>query len=387
MRRASDEERSRLNDTFAALCRVASPSGRERACADLLIAELENCGFAVEEDDAAAVVGANAGNLLAHQSSAEGPAVMLCAHMDTVPLTASVEPVIDNGTWINANPGILGADNKAAVAVLLALARRFASQQPPHVSLELVFTISEETGLRGASAFDVGRLRSRFGFVFDHASPIGEVIVASPSYQRVEADFLGQSAHAGLRPEAGRSAIAAAARAIAGLHLGRLDPNTTVNVGTIAGGTATNVVPERCRIEAEVRGFEEDRIEEVLTDLLDRLQDAADAGECDLDTTVERVFVGYRVDSQSVTLALAERALSGCGYHPRRIASGGGSDANAFIAAGFPCLNVANGTERNHEPDERVAVDALEGMLEVAIALVDECERHFITGPRLEEAS
>jgi len=146
----------------------------------------------------------------------------------------------------------------------------------------------------------------------------------------------------------------------------------TANVGTIAGGTATNVVPERCRVEAEVRGLDEARVDATVTEMIDSFQDAANAAECDLDVTVERMFTGYRTRSGDAGVALAERALSACGYQPRQITTGGGSDANAFRAHGFPCTNLANGTERNHEPDERVSVDALEGMLEVAIALVEE---------------
>jgi tripeptide aminopeptidase len=296
----------------------------------------------------------------------------MCAHMDTVPPSAPVVPVLVDGGWENANAAILGADNKAAIAVMLELARRLhSSPQPPPVGLELVFTVSEENGLHGAKAFDVSRLNSSFGYVFDHASPIGEVVVASPTYHRITAEIRGRAAHAGLRPEDGRSAIAAAARAIASLELGRLDAETTANIGTISGGSAANVVPEICRIEGEVRGLRDERVEAVVTELVDHLQDAADAGECDLDVTVERMFKGYRLRPRASHVELAQRALLACGYAPSLIATGGGSDANAFEAAGFSCANLANGTERAHQPDERVSVDALEGMYEVAIALLE----------------
>ncbi len=298
---------------------------------------------------------------------------MMCAHLDTVPATASVDPVLINGGYENANDAILGADNKAAVAVMLELARRQASaSSPPAVGLELIFSVSEENGLHGARAFDTGRLRSPFGYTFDHASPIGEIVLASPTHQRVIARLRGVAAHAGLRPEDGRSAILAAARGIAAMRLGRLDPETTANVGVIAGGTATNVVPEHCRAEAEVRSLSEELVEAALTDMIDCFQDAADAAECDLDLTVEKMFTGYRLKPTAPTVTLAERALRATGYEPRPIVTGGGADANAFIAAGFECVNLANGTERNHRPDERVSVDALEGMLDVAIALIEE---------------
>jgi tripeptide aminopeptidase len=325
----------------------------------------------VDEDEAGSAAGADAGNLFARIAGRGPDSILLCAHLDTVPPTAPIEPTLLDGGWTNANRGILGADNKAAVAVLLELARRFAgAPEPPAVGIELLFTVSEENGLHGAKAFDAARLRSKFGFVFDHASPIGEIVVASPTYNRLIADLHGRAAQAGIRPEDGRSAIEAAARAIASLRLGRLDPETTANVGTISGGTATNVVPERCLVQAEVRGLAEQRVEEVITEMVDRFQDAADAGECDLDVTIERMFRGYRTKPRAAPVELAERALTACGYQPRQIVTGGGSDANALEASGFACVNLANGTERNHEPDERVSVDALEGMLEVAIALV-----------------
>jgi tripeptide aminopeptidase len=373
VRRASDAERERLHDTFAALCRIRSPSGQERRCADHVKHELTAIGLDVDEDEAGAAAGSDSGNLFTRIPGAGAESIMLCAHLDTVPPTDEIEPVRVDGGWQNARDAILGADNKAAVAVLIELARRLAAApQPPAVGLELVFTVCEENGLHGAKAFDVSRLTSRLGYVFDHASPIGEIVTASPTYQRVIAEIRGVAAHAGLRPEDGRSAIAAAAAGIAAMRLGRIDDETTANVGTIQGGTATNVVPERCRVEAEVRSLSDQRVEAVLTEMIDHFQDGADAAECDLDVTVERMFSGYRCKPRAPVVSLAERALRSCGYEPRPIVTGGGSDANAFEAAGFTCANLANGTERNHRPDERVSFDALEGMLEVAIALIEE---------------
>jgi tripeptide aminopeptidase len=376
VRRASEAERQRLHETFASLCRIDSPSGHERPCVDRVAAELRAMGLAVDEDDSGPAAGADAGNLFTRIDGAGPEYLLLCAHLDTVPALAPIEPVLTDGGWENANDAILGADNKAAVAVLLELARRIiAAPARPPVGLEVLFTVSEENGLHGAKAFDKSRLRSRLGFVFDHASPIGEIVIASPTYQRVVADLHGAAAHAGVRPEVGRSAIAAAAHGIAPMQLGRLDDETTANVGVIQGGTATNVVPERCRIEAEVRGISDTRVEAVLTEMIDHLQDAADAAECDLDVTVEKMFTGYRLKPRAPAVELAERGLQACGYEPRHIVTGGGSDANAFVVAGLQCTNLANGTERNHQPDERVSVDALEGMLEVAIALVEEAGR------------
>jgi tripeptide aminopeptidase len=384
VRRASDAERERLHETFAALCRIESPSYHERACADWVARELRGMGLEVLEDDVGERIGSDAGNLLARIPGPPGgsESILLCAHLDTVPLTAPVEPVRVNDGWENAGEGILGADNKSAVAIILEVARRFSAGRagPPPVGLELLFTVCEEVSLRGSGAFDPGRLESRFGYVFDHATPIGEIVLASPHHHRIAAEFHGRAAHSGVRPEAGRSAIAAAARAIAAMQLGRLDAETVANVGTISGGTAINVIPERCQLLAEVRSLDQQRAEAVATEMIDHLQDAADAAECDLDLIVERGFEGYRIRPRAVEITVAEQALRACGYEPRHIVTGGASDANSLRAGGYPCVCLADGTEHNHEPTERVSVDALEGMLEVVLALLDEAAGALAAG-------
>jgi tripeptide aminopeptidase len=368
-----DAREPRLHATFEQLCRIPSVTGDERAVADWLTAELQALGLEVNEDDAGSVVagGANAGNLLVRVPGRGDRWLFLCAHMDTVPLTAELEPVVRDGAWENAREGILGADNKAAVACLVETARRLVAE-PAEVGVELLFTIAEETGLNGAAAFDLGQLRSAFGYVFDHASPLGEIIVAAPTYMRIRATVRGRAAHAGLHPEQGVNAIAAAARAITAMPQGRLDPETTANVGRIFGGTATNVVAERCLIESEVRGIEQDRVDSVVTETVDAIQEAADGYGCDLDVELTKMFSGYRVRTSEPSVALADRALRRIGYAPQPVSSGGGSDANAFRLGGFPCTNLANGTERAHEPGERVGVGALEDGLALVDALIEE---------------
>jgi tripeptide aminopeptidase len=369
--RASEGERRRLNDTFAALCRIESPFGREGACAGYVRSQLEPIGVAVAEDDAAAPSGAECGNLLARIEGASDRSLLLCAHLDTVVPRAPVDPLLVDGGWVNANDGILGADNKAAVAVLLEVARRFAGADRPAVGLELVFTVSEENALAGAKELDAASLRSDFGYVFDHATAIGEIVLASPTYYRLEAEFRGAAAHAGIRPQDGRSAVLAAARAVAALRLGRVDEETTANVGRIdGGGVSTNVVPEQCRLEAEARSLDAGKVEALVAEMVDHAHDAANATECDVDVSTQRLFDGYRTRPSAPAVSAAERALRACGYEPRHIVTGGGSDANVLQAAGFQCVNLANGTERNHEPDERVSVAALEGMLDVTFELL-----------------
>ncbi len=372
MRPASEAERARLNETFAELCRVSSPFGEERAIADDVTARLRAMGLEVDEDDAAGPARAGAGNLLARISGRSERSILRCAHLDTVSQAAPIDPVVVDGGWENANDGILGADNKAAVAVFLEVARRATIEGSP-VGIELLFTVAEENGLLGASHFDAGRLRSDFGYVLDHATPIGEVVTASPSYYRVGAEFHGRAAHAGIRPEDGRSAILAAALAIAAMPQGRLDDETTANVGSVSGGAgSTNVVAERAQLLAEARSVDPEKVETLVARMIDAISDGAAAAECDVDITSRRLFAGYRQKPSSPAVAAAEGALRACGYEPRRIATGGGSDANALELAGFSCVNLANGTERNHEPTERVSVAALEGMLDVVLALLDE---------------
>ena len=371
--RAGDMERRWLSGAFAELCRIESPSGHERACAQMVVRELQAVGLDVHEDDAGPAAGSDCGNLLARIPGGDGTArkVLLCAHLDTVPLQAPVEPVLLDGGWENANDGILGADNKAAVAVLLALARHLRGGPPP-VEVELLFTVGEEVALAGARAMDMSSLRSDFGYVFDHASPIGEVVMASPTHFRIEASFRGAAAHAGIRPQDGRSAILAAARAVASLPQGRLDEETTVNVGTITGGTAMNVVPEHCTVLAEVRSIDDARAQTLTAEIVDAVNDAANLPDCDcdVDVSVQRTFSGYRLSDADPPVRVANAALEVCGHQPTGISSGGGSDANALIVGGLPTVNLANGTERNHEPTERVSDAALGEMLDVALALL-----------------
>jgi tripeptide aminopeptidase len=323
----------------------------------------------VEEDDSGTDTGSNAGNLLARVPGPVGaPAILLCAHMDTVPLTTPVRVVDRDGRLENEGEGILGADNKAAIAVIMETLRRLDGAPP--VGLEILFTTCEELALAGAKAFDQSKLRADYGFVFDHASPIGEIITAAPTFYRIKAEIHGQAAHAGLEPEKGRNAIAAAAAAIAKLEFGRLDDKTTANVGTIGGGSAVNVVAERCHVDLETRSLDEGRAAEVAARIVDAFTEAASDAECDVETMIEEQFRGYQLPRAAAPVGLAAAALDACGIEPQFIATGGGADANVFINRGLQVVNVANGTQHAHQPDECVTVDALETMFRVANELI-----------------
>jgi tripeptide aminopeptidase len=371
MQPATEAEKARLAETFVRLCEIESPAGRELQMARAVRSELEALGLEIFEDSSAAETRAECGNLLVRLPSANGGrTIMLCAHIDTVPLTDRIEVDCTDGVFTNRRDAILGADNKAAVAVLIEVARRYAQGGTP-VGCELLFTTSEENGLRGAKAFDVSLLRAEFGYVFDHASAIGELILAAPTHYRVLAAFRGLAAHAGIRPEAGRSAVAAAAKAIEEMKLGRLDDETTANVGRIEGGTATNVVPESCRLEAEVRSLDPEKATRAVGEMIDALTWAASSTETDVDTVIEEEFRAFRIPEADGCVTIAAAALRDCGIEPIYTSTGGGSDANAFEARGFRCLNIANGTEANHTSDERVTVAALEKMLDVTLHLLE----------------
>jgi tripeptide aminopeptidase len=287
-----------------------------------------------------------------------------------VPEGGAVEVEFADGVFRSRGETILGADNKAAVAVLVELAARRAAA-PAAAGLELVFTVAEEDGLRGAKELELGSLRSSFGYALDHASPIGEVITAAPTYQRLVAEFEGLEAHAGIRPEDGRSAIEAAAAAIGAMRLGRLDSETTANVGVIDGGVASNVVAGGCRIEAEARSLEDAKVAKATAAMLDACTWAASERGCDVDVDVTEVFRGYRQPPSSPAVALARAALERRRIEPREVATGGGSDANALVARGFECVLLANGTEDNHTPTESVAAARLTEMLALCEVLVE----------------
>jgi tripeptide aminopeptidase len=367
----SAPERERLVSEFVRLCEIESVSRNERAMADTVTAELRSLGLEVAEDGSGAETGANAGNLLARVPAPDGArSILLCAHLDTVPLDAPVQVEEVEGVLRNRNEAIIGADNKAAVAVILAALRRVVQDGRPPVGIEILFTTCEEHALAGAKAFDLSALQSEYGYVFDHATPIGEIIVAAPSFFQIEGRFRGKAVHAGMHPERGHNAIEAAAGAIAAARFGRLDDHTTANVGRIEGGTASNVVAERCYVQCEARSTDHDRASDVATSIVDAMTEAASDGGCDLEIHVEELFRAYKVPRSSHPVEVAARALADVGIEPQPIATGGGSDANVFQARGFPCVNLANGTKGAHQPDESVTVDALETMLAVALGVV-----------------
>jgi tripeptide aminopeptidase len=363
---------SEVVDLFLELAALPSPPGEERAVADAVLRYLRDLGLAVDEDDAGTTVGSTIGNVYCRvEPNGGGTPLFLCAHLDTVPPDGPLEPVIDDGVVRNAGGTILGADNKAAVAAMLEGTRRLLVENRPHGGLELLFTPKEEVGLLGAAAFDQERFAARIGYVYDQAAPIGDVILGAPYSQAMQVRFHGRAAHSGMYPEEGRSAVVAAARAIADLRLGRVDEETTANVGTIQGGTAGNIIPEWCTLEAEARSHDEGKLGTLVQEMLDSFSFAAGLEDCEVETKVSKSYRGYRFKRDDEVVRIAHAALERSGYTPAYGLSGGAADANIFNERGLACLNLANGMQDIHTPDERITVDDLEGMVEVTLALVD----------------
>ncbi len=359
---------------FVELAALPSPPGEERAVADRVLDYLSALGLEADEDDAGTKVGSTMGNIYCRLDAnvGAGEPVFFCAHLDTVPPEAAIEPVVGEDEVVRNGAGtILGADDKSAVAAMLEATARLVEEGRPHSGVELLFTPKEEVGLLGATAFDESRLVAEAGYVYDHAGPIGEIILGAPHQQKLDVRFHGRAAHAGMYPEEGRSAIAAAARAIADLRLGRLDEETSANVGRISGGTARNVVPEWCEFAAEARSHDERKLADLIREMVDTVTFAASLEECEVETQVSGLSRGYRFRRDDLAVRRAASALERIGREPAYILSGGGADANVFNERGLQCVNLANGMTDIHTPDERIAVADLREMVEVTLALAE----------------
>ena len=358
---------------FTELAALPSPPGEERVVADRVTAYLRDLGLEGAEDDAGARIGSNAGNLYARiePTDESGTPLFFCAHLDTVPPQAAIEPVVEDGVIRNAAGTILGADNKAAVAVMLEATRQLLSENRPHGGIELLFTPKEEVGLHGAAAFDHEQLHARVGYVYDQAAPIGEVILGAPYAHSMEVRFHGRASHSGMYPEEGRSAIAAAAKAISDFKLGRIDEDSTANVGIISGGTAGNIVPEWCSFLAEARSHDPRKLADLVREMLEAATFAAGLEDCQVETEVHKSYSGYRFKRDDYVVRLAGSALERAGYDPSFKLSGGAADANVFNERGLACVNLANGMAEIHTPQEHIAVEDLDRMVDVTLALVD----------------
>ena len=366
MRAGLDE----LRDLFVRLAGIRSPSLEEREMADAVKDFVRGVGLEAVEDGSAALIGGDCGNLVVRvPGRGEGTPIAFCAHLDTVPLERPPTVIVENGVVRTDGQTILGADDKAAVAALLLVLRDLA-QEPPAADVEFVFTAGEEIGLQGAKALDPASLGAAVVFVLDSEGEPGTVIAAAPSVKAIAAEFRGVAAHAGIEPERGRSAILAAARALATMDLGRIDDETTANAGLIEGGSAVNVVAARCLVRAEARSRDAQKLAAQVAGMVEAITVAAAETGVDVEIEVEEHFHGYAHAADALPLRIADAALAAAGLEARHIGGGGGSDANVFNARGLPALTLGVGFERAHSSQEFIRLERLEQLYRLGHALV-----------------
>lgn len=350
----------RLCATFMDLCATDSESKRERLLADKLKERLAELGFFVVEDDAGERIGGTAGNLFARlPGTVEGEPILFSCHMDRVTPGTGVKPRLDGGYVVSDGTTVLGADDAAGIAAIIEGVRSLREQDIPRPPIELIFTVAEELGLLGSPHFDIGQVTAPYAFVLDASGPVGEIVVQAPEQVKIRAIFHGRKAHAGFAPEEGISAIQMAAAAIGRMKLLRIDPETTANIGTITASFPTNIVPDRCELEAEARSLSPDK----LRAQTDSMRQAMDAAAAEFGGTVEIMetpcYRAYHLPEDAPAAAHAARAAGRTGVPFRFKATGGGSDANIFNSKGFPSVVLSCGYEGVHTTGERMSVDQL----------------------------
>lgn len=372
-------ERDRLVAQFLQFVQIDSPSFDEAPFVRVLTQRLSELGLATINDE----TGQNgAGNLLAVLPATDSAMVpvLLSMHMDTVEPGRGIKPQVEAGIIKTDGTTVLGADNKAAIAAVLAAARYLKAARPSYGDVELLFTWGEERGLRGSLAFDSSRLRSRIGFSLDGEGPVGTIITRAPYHSSVRATFLGRASHAGLEPENGINALAAAARALSQMPLGRIDAETTANIGRMSGGTARNVVPDLVEIEGEARSLELEKLERQLGSMVEAMESAARETGAKVQVDIQRQYCGFHIGDDELPVHIAAAAAEAIGLTPSIKSSGGGSDANIFNAKGIQMVVLGIGGNGFHSTREHIAVADLVLLAEFIAMLVVEVGRQARTG-------
>jgi tripeptide aminopeptidase len=364
--------RDRLTALFLELARTNGPSGHERAIADLLKAKLLALGFEVEEDDAAASAETDAGNVIGYLrgSVSGGTPIFFNCHMDTIEPTDSLNAIIEDGVIKSDGSTILGADDRAGIAIVLEAVQSILEDKTPHAGVQAIFSVSEEVGLRGARALDGSRIKGKFGYVFDTQKPPGGITVSAPSHETISAEIHGKAAHAGIAPENGVSAIVAVSRAIAKMKLGRVDDETTANIGTISGGKARNIIPDLVNIRGEARSRNEAKLVAQVEHMRKTLEDECAAVGATVHFHSVREYDSFRWNESDPIIKLACQALKSVGMDVVFQDGGGGSDANVFNSAGVATVVVGTGYDDAHTHTEHVAIDDLAAAARFAEALI-----------------
>jgi len=353
-------DRRGMIDEFCRLVRIDSLSGREGRVAETLAVELHEVGLSVRFDNAHEAIGGEVGNLIATLPATDPnlPTLMLQSHMDTVGPGEGIEPVVGETHITSKGDTILGADAKAGITVILTALRELRATKAAHGELQVVLCIAEETGLNGAYHLDYSLISPRFALVFDGGKPAGHMTTAAPSAYKVTFEMAGTAAHAGVRPEAGVNAIQAAARGIARMKLGRIDFETTANIGLVSGGQARNIVPDLCTMKGEARSHDDAKLEAQLAHMRMCLQHAAlENGARLLEPQTDASYRAFNLADDSPVVDIARRAAEAIGLSAVTEPGGGGSDANVFNERGIPAVICATGAEGAHTLQERLDIN------------------------------
>jgi tripeptide aminopeptidase len=371
-------EEKRLVNEFIELVQVDSETRNEQQISQLLKQKFTSLGLTVEEDDAADKIGHGSGNLictLPATTDRKVPRLFFTSHMDTVTPGKGIKPQIgDDGIIRSDGTTILGSDDKAGLAAMFEAIRVLKERNTPHGQIQFVITVGEEAGLKGSRAMDAKWLQADYGYALDSNGEIGDIAVAAPTQAKINITFTGRSAHAGVNPEKGVSAITVASKAISRMSLGRIDSETTANIGRFAGGVkgATNIVVDSVELEAEARSI----VQEKLDVQVDAMRKACEAAAKEMGASVEFqseiIYPAFMFDEQAPVVKLAMAALKKAGCTPRTLHSGGGSDANVFNGLGVPTVNLAVGYEHIHTTKEQIAVKDLVKVAEVVVRIVEQ---------------
>jgi tripeptide aminopeptidase len=371
--------RERLVGHFLDLVKISSPSRREGQVAKALVPVLESLGAKVEVDDAGTKVGGDTGNVLARiAGTLEAPPLLLCAHMDTVVPCDAVRPVRVGDVIRTDGTTVLGGDDKAGIAAIIEALRAAREHRIPHGPVEVLFTICEEIGLLGAKHFDVRRLAATMGLVLD-CDGVDELVTRAPAADALTVTVHGREAHAGVCPEQGLSAIRIAAEAIVAMRLGRIDAETTANLGLIEGGLATNIVPPRVTIKGEARSHDLAKLDAQTAHMRRCFEDAARRHRVEVegrshvarvDVAAERSYDRLDVPDDAPIVRLLRTAARRCGRELRTRATGGGCDANVFTGRGLEVANLACGMRAIHTVDEWIDVTDMVATAELLLEAV-----------------
>lgn len=363
--------RKRLVSAFTELVQTSSPTFNEKTLVERLSVRLRQLSCVVTIDKAGQVFGGNSGNLIARLlGDSRKQAVMFAAHLDTVEPGTGIKPQIRDGIIYSDGTTVLGADDKAGVAAIVEMLKVIDEDKIPHGDIEVVLTVAEEKGLLGAKNLDLSSLRTRTGYVLDSNGTVGKIVVKAPSQNTIRAAFKGRSAHAGACPEQGINAIQAASIAIAGMKLGRLDGETTANIGVIKGGRAGNIVPEETMVTGEARSRDKEKLQKVTDEMIGCFKAGAEEAGAEVVVEVIREYDSFVLTENDEVVETVIAAMRRSGLEPELVSSGGGSDTNVFNQKGIRSVNLSIGAEDVHTTREHIAIDELEKLAKLLVEIV-----------------